>query len=100
MWQKVASTKDFSETNTKVVTINNFKIALFKTKDGFYAIENDCPHRGGPLGEGHLEGDVVICPWHAWSFEVKTGKCHTFPDDAPLKSFPIKVDGEDLLLDA
>ena len=39
-----------------------------------YAVDNTCPHAGGPLGEGHLEGPVVECPWHGWQFNVQTGE--------------------------
>lgn len=49
------------------------EIALFKTEGNIYALENACPHMGGPLGEGCLEKTVVTCPWHGWSFDVRTG---------------------------
>jgi len=48
-------------------------VAVFKVRGTFYAIDNECSHRGGPLGEGDLEGTVVLCPWHAWRWDVTTG---------------------------
>jgi nitrite reductase (NADH) small subunit len=48
-------------------------LALFNIDGTFYAIDNACPHRGGPLGEGDLDGRVVTCPWHAWRWDVTTG---------------------------
>src|SRR5207245_179427 len=48
-------------------------IALFNVEGSFYAIDNTCTHRGGPLGEGELKGDTVACPWHGAHFNVKTG---------------------------
>ena len=44
------------------------------------AMDNMCPHRGGPLGQGAIEGDKLICPWHGWQFEAKTGAVVHNPD--------------------
>jgi len=49
------------------------EIALFHVEGGFHALDNNCCHAGGPLGEGALEGCVVTCPWHAWRYDVTTG---------------------------
>ncbi len=48
-------------------------LAVFNVNGTFYAIDNECSHRGGPLGEGDLDGQVVVCPWHAWRWDVSTG---------------------------
>ncbi|HEX3176740.1 MAG TPA: Rieske 2Fe-2S domain-containing protein [Methylomirabilota bacterium] len=48
-------------------------LAVFNVAGTFYAIDNECSHRGGPLGEGDLDGTVVLCPWHAWRWDVTTG---------------------------
>ena len=48
-------------------------IAVFNVDGRYYAIDNLCPHRGGPLAEGDLEGAVIACPWHAWRWDVTTG---------------------------
>lgn len=48
-------------------------LAVFNVDGTFFAIDNECSHRGGPLGEGDLEGNVVVCPWHAWRWDVSTG---------------------------
>jgi nitrite reductase (NADH) small subunit len=55
------------------------EIALFNVGGTVYALDNMCPHRGGPLGEGDLQGFVVFCPLHAWQFDVRTGQCPTNP---------------------
>ena len=57
----------------RVTEVGGRSIALFNVDGRYYAIDNDCPHRGGPLGEGDLEGTVVACPWHAWRWDVTTG---------------------------
>lgn len=48
-------------------------IALFNVAGEYHAVDNACPHRGGPLGEGDLDGTAVVCPWHAWRWDVTTG---------------------------
>jgi 3-phenylpropionate/trans-cinnamate dioxygenase ferredoxin component len=59
---------------SKVVQVNEHTVAIFNLEGTLYAIDNVCPHQGGPLGEGYLEEDgVVSCPWHAWNFDVRTG---------------------------
>lgn len=61
------------------------------------AMDNVCPHRGGPLGQGILEDGKLICPWHAWAFDVKTGVAVHSPQ-AKVDVYEIKVAGEDVLV--
>ena len=77
MWTKVAKASELAEGASRAVDLNGSPVALFKSKDGIFAIDGVCPHRGGPLGEGYLDGLEVTCPWHAWTFNVKTGQCQT-----------------------
>ena len=49
-----------------------------------------CPHAGGPLGEGNLDGDQIVCPWHGWAFDCKTG-VNDFDPDIQLKSYPVEI---------
>src|SRR3954467_10596191 len=49
--------------------------ATSHTASGFFATDNTCPHRGGPLAEGDLIGDEIVCPWHLWGFDVRIGLC-------------------------
>jgi nitrite reductase (NADH) small subunit len=60
------------------------------------AIDNECPHHGGPLGEGMIENGKVVCPWHAYSFDPVTGACVDSPK-TPVRVFEIAVSGEDVL---
>jgi nitrite reductase (NADH) small subunit/3-phenylpropionate/trans-cinnamate dioxygenase ferredoxin subunit len=64
---------DFVSGQGKMVTVNGRHVALFRLGDEFYAIDNLCLHKAGPLCEGFIENDVVTCPWHGWSYEIKTG---------------------------
>lgn len=70
----VANLDDLPEGQGKEVRVGDRLIALFRVGDQVYAIDALCPHRGGPLAEGPLDGTVVTCPWHAWQFDVQTGK--------------------------
>ena len=60
------------------------------------AMDNVCPHRGGPLGQGIIENGKIICPWHAWAFDAKTGIAeHT---DARVDVYEVKIEGDDVLV--
>jgi nitrite reductase/ring-hydroxylating ferredoxin subunit len=61
------------------------------------AMDNVCPHRGGPLGQGIVEDGKLICPWHAWAFDVKTGEA-THTPQAKVDVYEIKVAGGDVLV--
>ena len=68
-------------------------IALFNVGGELFALDNTCPHAGGPLGEGTLQGDLVRCPWHGWKFNVRTGRCVKNPiDEWAASCFPLKVE--------
>lgn len=57
----------------RTVEVNGIRIALFNVDGTYYALDNTCPHAGGPLGEGKLKEGIVECPWHGWRFDVRTG---------------------------
>lgn len=61
------------------IIIGGTAIAVANVDGAFHALANACPHAGGPLGEGSLDGEVLICPYHGWGFDVKTGACRTNP---------------------
>ncbi len=91
----VATIDEIPPGSGKIVDVNGIWIALFHVDGSWYAIDNTCPHAGGPLGEGHLEGDVVACPWHGWSFNVKTGERLGNPDFA-VACCPVRVEGKNV----
>lgn len=71
--------------------IGSEHIAVFRLRDGrVRAIENECPHRGGPLAEGITGAGAVVCPYHAWKFDLDTGEC--FSDPCSLRTFPVRVE--------
>ncbi|MGH7204719.1 MAG: Rieske (2Fe-2S) protein [Nitrospiraceae bacterium] len=92
---KVTGTADVAPGSGVVAEVNGQSIAVFNVDGTYYAIDNTCVHRGGPLGEGELEGDTVTCPWHGWQYNVKTGVSLTTPS-ACVKSYQVKVEGPDV----
>ena len=96
---KVAQTSDLLPGIGKVVQADGRNIALFNVEGTFFAIDNTCTHRGGPLGEGKLSADTVECPWHGAHFNVKTGAVTRRPAPAGVRSFPVKVEGNDVFVE-
>jgi nitrite reductase/ring-hydroxylating ferredoxin subunit len=94
---KVATTADIPAGTGKVVQAGGKTLAVFNCDGTFYAIDNTCRHRGGPLGEGSLSGTTVTCPWHGWTYDVTSGACGMSPS-AGLQSYEVKVDGHDILV--
>jgi nitrite reductase/ring-hydroxylating ferredoxin subunit len=95
---KVASTTDVAPGTGKCVEVDGKQIALFNVDGAFHAIDNTCLHRGGPLAEGELEGTVVTCPWHAWQYDVVTGR-NVLDDDEGVPRYAVKVEGNDVLIE-
>ena len=75
------------------------KMVCIANLNGRYlAMDNTCLHRGGPLGEGTIEGGKVVCPWHGWHWDPQTGEADENPA-AKLGVYPLKVEGSDVLVD-
>ena len=81
------------------VSVFGTRYALYKTGDGdFFATADACPHAGGPLGEGDLDGFEVTCPFHAYTFDIRDGSC-TSGADLSVRCVETKVDGDHVLLE-
>jgi nitrite reductase (NADH) small subunit len=94
---RVAKVGEIPSDRGKVVRVEGKEVALFNVSGTIYAIDNVCPHEGGPLGEGFLRDGVVICPWHQWKFDVRSGEMKG--SAIKIGCFPVKVEGDDVLLD-
>ena len=84
---------DVPEGGAKCVTMNGKPYALFKVGGTVYCLDNRCTHVGGPLCRGKLEGPVVTCPLHGSRFDVQTGQVVGPPARAPVRSYPVTVNG-------
>ena len=93
---KVATTGELAPGQAKRVEAGGRRIALFNRDGAYHAIEDTCPHRGGPLSEGQVEGTAVICPWHGAKFDMTTGQVLGPPARAGVASFRIRVSGLDV----
>ena len=79
------------------VTVAGTPVALYNVNGTFHATSNVCLHRGGPLGQGMLDGDAVFCPWHAWSWNVATGE-NTANPDLKIPAYAVKVEDGQVLV--
>ena len=61
------------------------------------ALDNLCPHRGGPLGGGWIEGNAVVCPWHSWSFDLRSG-AGLYPENESVRVYRVRVEGGEVLV--
>jgi len=111
----VASVEAIPEGTHKVVRAGNRELGIFNVAGRYYALPNLCPHQRGPLCAGRVsgtidcteesgwrlhwlhEGEIVTCPWHAQEFHIPTGRSIAFPA-IKLKSFPVRVEGEQILV--
>ncbi len=92
---KVASLSELAPGAAKAIEVKGKAIALFNVEGTIYATDNTCLHQGGPLGEGELMGDVVICPWHQWEYNVRTGEM-VGNSSVKLATYPVQVEGSDI----
>lgn len=96
---KVATKSQVSPGSGIKVEVKGKEIALFNIGGNFFAIDDTCQHRGGPLSEGSCQEQVVTCPWHGWEYDVTTGACLTNPEVNQTR-YEVKVEGEDILVSA
>jgi nitrite reductase/ring-hydroxylating ferredoxin subunit len=81
------------------VMMGGIPIALCNIGGEIRAVGGICPHHGGPLGHGAINGENVVCPWHAWEFSTLTG-CNDFDPTTRVATYPVRVEGDDILVDS
>jgi nitrite reductase (NADH) small subunit len=92
---RVASRSEIPAGSIKEFNVSGKAIAIANLGGKFHAISNACLHKGGPLGRGTLEGEVVTCPWHGWQFDVINGKAVQSPAMA-VACYLVEVRGEEV----
>jgi nitrite reductase/ring-hydroxylating ferredoxin subunit len=95
---RVASLQEIEPGKGKLIRAEGRSIALFSLAGSIRAIDAVCPHRGGPLEEGDVEGETVVCPWHAYDFSLHTGESQVAPD-LRAETFPVAVEGDDVFVE-
>jgi nitrite reductase/ring-hydroxylating ferredoxin subunit len=98
-WTRVASRSEVEEKKIAEATVGETEIALYFVDGAIYATDNICTHAFARLSEGYLDGDCIECPVHQALFNVKTGAVVAAPAFTPLKTFPVRVEGDDVLVD-
>ena len=93
---RVAGRGDVPAGEMLIVEVEGEEIVLANVDGQIYAFGNGCTHRGGPLGEGLLEGDEVECPFHQGRFNVKTGEAVQEPPTEPIPTYQVQVEGDDI----
>ncbi len=97
---RVAKVSEIAPGTTRRVVVDSREILLCNVDGKIYAIEDVCTHDGGPLDQGELEGECVVCPRHGATFDVKTGDALTLPAVVPLMTYDVSVEGDDVFVDA
>ncbi len=102
---KVAEIQEFTAVAKKKVEVNGIEILLVRKKDVYYAVSNRCPHMGGSLYDGKIEGDAVFCPKHGSGFNLKTGEVVEQGKLLFIKvkvnqitTFPVKIEGNEIFI--
>jgi nitrite reductase (NADH) small subunit len=97
-WTEVGSVDDIPLRGARCVMTPHGRIGVFRTADGrVFAIEDHCPHKGGPLSQGIVHGTAVTCPLHNWVISLETGEA-LGADDGAVRTIPVRVDGDRIAL--
>ncbi|MBB3390719.1 nitrite reductase (NADH) small subunit [Rhizobium sp. BK275] len=97
-WHPIGDISDIPLRGSRCVKTPHMNIAVFRTsEEEVYAIENRCPHKGGPLSEGIVHGNAVTCPLHNWVISLETGKA-LGADDGAVRTIPLKNEGGTLYI--
>ena len=95
-FRKAARTEDVPAGQRKMAKVGGKRIALFNIDGNYYAIDDTCTHKGGPLSEGQVAGTTVTCPWHHSSFDLRTGDAMTPPAEVGVSTYNVRVVDDDI----
>ena len=94
---KMATMQELTPGGAKEVEFEGRVYAIFNVDGEISAMDGICPHQGGPLADGALEGTSVTCPWHGWQFDVRTGKTPLGPK-IKQAVYEVKIEGQDVMV--
>lgn len=95
-WHRVAALADLREGEPFAAEHGSIQLALCRVEGSVYAFEDICPHAYALLSQGFVEGGEIECPLHGARFEMATGRCLALPADKDLRTFPVRVEGDDV----
>ena len=100
VWTRIAYCRDIPLREGRAVNIGGREIAIFNLGDRFLAVDNRCPHKGGPLADGIVSGTHVVCPLHAWKLSLETGRGANGPSAAScVETFRTRVEDGIVILE-
>lgn len=98
-WTDILAMDDIPKLGARVVRHGDLNVAVFRNaEDEVFALEDRCPHKGGPLSQGIVHGRNVSCPLHGWNIELHSG-CAVAPDQGCAREYPVKLEAGRVLLD-
>ncbi len=95
---KVAQVGELSPGQGKRVQVEGNDIALFNVNGTFHAVGAVCPHEEGPLYEGEVEGESIVCPWHGYDFDVRSGQC-SVDSELRVPTYVVRTEGDDVFIE-
>ena len=95
---KVASLADVPPGKVFEALVGEDSYAICNRRGEIHALNGICPHAGGPLGQGELDGENIVCPWHAWSYDCATG-VNSDDDQVKVETYPVKIDGDAIYIE-
>jgi nitrite reductase/ring-hydroxylating ferredoxin subunit len=95
---KVAQLSQLPAGSVTEVSVDGAFYAICNVAGRVTALSGTCPHRGGPLGQGAIHGNYVVCPWHAWEWDCATG-ANDFDTTRQVPTFEVRVAGDDILIE-
>ena len=95
---KVASLAALPPGSLMEAQVGGNTYAICNADGEIHALDGICPHAGGPLGHGALHGTTLVCPWHAWEYDCRTG-ANDFDDSLRLAKVPVKIEGDEILIE-
>ena len=96
-YQRVAALSEVPDGGCLAVDLDGQPVVLVRQGDSVFALENRCPHAGAPLSQGFLEGELLTCSWHGWTFNARTGASTDDPDLSVPAFLVAIVDGQVLV---
>lgn len=99
-FEKVADVSELPPGSCKAYFVEGRRVAVFHAVGGFFATDDACPHRGGPLSEGDILGDEIVCPWHLWSFRLDTGLNPGSPagGEVRVRTHEVRIAGDAIMV--
>lgn len=97
-WLKVGPLQSLPPDAVTEVDTGSSTYAVVNVAGKLHCLDGLCPHAGGPLGQGTLNGNVLVCPWHGWEFDCSTG-ANDLDEDLRLATFPVVVQGDEILIE-